>query len=291
MKHRNSTSLFAVVAFAVSLTVAAPARAATIQLGFLLDSSGSIGAGNWGVITAGLANAITAHIPIGGPDVYEISVVTFSSGTQTVLNHQLINSLAAKTAAAAAVAAAPFLDDNTNYEAGFEAIELALTSSPNFSAGGLSYVNFATDGAPNEPGGTGPATLAGIAARDALIAAGIDNISIEGIGIAAAGAMLLQNSFCYPQACDTTSPFNFPGQGFYLGVADAQGYADAIGTKIQTVTTPVPEPTSLLLLGGGLLFAGSRLRPTSPNSGKHVVMNARYRRAQRVYRVREIRRP
>ena len=83
MKHRISTSLFASAALIASLSVAVPARAATIQLGFLLDSSGSIGAGNWGIITAGLANAITANIPIGGPDVYEISVVTFSSGTQT----------------------------------------------------------------------------------------------------------------------------------------------------------------------------------------------------------------
>jgi len=241
MKHRISTNLVA-AAFAISLAAAAPAKAATIQLGFLLDSSGSIGAGNWGVITAGLANAISAHIPIGGPDVYEISVVTFSSGTQTIVDHALINSLASKAAAAAAVSAAPFLGDNTNYEAGFEAIQASLTSSPNFSAGGLSYVNFATDGAPNEPGGVVPATAAGIAARNALILAGIDNISIEGIGISAAGALLLQNSFCYPQACDTTAPFNFPGQGFYIGVADAAGYADAIGNKIQTVTTPVPEP-------------------------------------------------
>ena len=95
-----------------------------------------------------------------------------------------------------------------------------------------------------------------------MIAAGVDNISIEGIAIDAAGAAILQNQFCYPQACDTTIPFNFPAQGFYLGVANAQQYADAIGLKVQVVTgqLPVPEPTSVLLLGSGLLLVARRLR-------------------------------
>ena len=78
MAHRTLSRLFAVAAFVVSLAAATPARAATIQLGFILDSSGSIGAGNWGILTNGLATALTTHIPLGGPNTYEISVVTFS---------------------------------------------------------------------------------------------------------------------------------------------------------------------------------------------------------------------
>ena len=72
-------------------------------------------------------------------------------------------------------------------------------------------MNFATDGAPNLP--LPNPLLAGFAARNALIAAGIDNISIEGIGIGAAGEILLQNNFCYPGPCDATSPYNFPSAG------------------------------------------------------------------------------
>jgi hypothetical protein len=46
-------------------------------------------------------------------------------------------------------------------------------------------------------------------------------------------------------------------QGFYVGVADAAGYASAIGNKILVVTR-APEPGSLALLGlalAGLGFA------------------------------------
>jgi len=262
MQRKTLGSLFAAAVLAVSLSFAAPARASTIQLGFILDSSGSITAGGWSTIVNGLAGAINTNIPIGGPDTYEISVVSFSSTTQTILNHALIDSITARTNAATAVSGAAFLGANTNYAIGFTAMQAALTSSPNVPAGGggTSYVNFATDGAPNEPVDFATGLAAGIAARNALIAAGVDNISIEGIGIGPGGATLLQNNFCSPQPCDATLPFNFPAQGFYIEVSDPAGYAAAIGRKIQVVTNPVPEPTSMFLLGSGLLVAGRRLR-------------------------------
>jgi hypothetical protein len=109
-----------------------------------------------------------------------------------------------------------------------------------------SYVNFATNGFQAD-------AAAGQAARNALIAAGVDNISVEGIG-AGVDAADLQDNYCYPGPCDLTVPFNFPTEGFYVGVANAQAYANVIGDKIQAVVNPqpIPEPTTVSLLSIGL---------------------------------------
>ena len=48
-------------------------------------------------------------------------------------------------------------------------------------------------------------------------------------------------------------------QGFYIGVADAAGYAAAIGNKIQVVTQ-VPEPATLALFGTALFGLGFAVR-------------------------------
>jgi hypothetical protein len=87
----------------------------------------------------------------------------------------------------------------------------------------------------------------------------VDNISVEGIGNGI-NQSYLTGSICAPQVCDTTIPYNFPTQGFYIGVNDAQDYANAIGNKILTVTGQAPEPASIALLGVGILGLGAAVR-------------------------------
>lgn len=250
--QKGMRSLVAALVLAAPLMTAPKADAAVIQLGFILDRSGSIGAGNWNIIVDGLSAAVTNSIPVGGTDTYEISVVSFATSSSIDIANVLVTDAAARTALSTAIfnlgdgrANDVYVGGNTNFAAAFTNMQTALNGSTNSPS--LSYVNFATDGVQNV-GGTG------VTERNNLIAWGVDNISIEGIG-GGVDANDLRNNFCYPGPCDTTVPFDFPSFGFYIGVADAQGYASAIGGKIRTVTQ-VPEPITTALFGLGLLGLG-----------------------------------
>ncbi|MDR4653260.1 MAG: VWA domain-containing protein [Nitrosomonas sp.] len=236
----------ATVALGLGLNAAlAPisANAGVIQLGFILDESGSIGGSNWNIIRQGLADGIDL-IPVGSTNSYEVSIVSFARDATVRHANVLIDSIASRNALSDQIESySPAAGGSTNFAAAFDAMKNVLSNTIN--SADFSYVNFATDGRQTR-GGTG------ISERNALIAAGIDNISIEGIG-SRVDTNDLQNNFCYPQPCDTTDPFNFPTQGFYISVADAQDFVVVLQNKIRVVTGQVPEPSTIALLGVALL--------------------------------------
>ncbi len=258
MRQIRKFALGAISACVVAVTPMS-AHALNIQLGFALDESGSIDAGEWAIIRTGLSSAINLIPTSGGTDNYYLSVVTFDDNSNTRIANTLVT--AANRAGLASIVANMTQGQGfTNYDAGLQGVNAAMGDSLQYD---FSYVNFATDGVPNRcvaTGSTSQSTAAAqacaVTARNALITSGIDNISIEGIGIDTASATFLQQSICYPQSCDLSSPYNFPTQGFYIGVQNATEYAAAIRNKVLTVTGQIPEPGTIALAGLALVGLG-----------------------------------
>jgi hypothetical protein len=105
----------AVLTLAVLLAVTTPANAATIQLGFILDSSASIGAANWNIIRNGLATGVNTHVPLAGTDAYEVTVVSFSTTAVAFIQNFLVTDAASRTNLANQIAALPFLNAGTTF--------------------------------------------------------------------------------------------------------------------------------------------------------------------------------
>jgi len=246
-----ATALVSVTAFG-SMGGAHDVQAKTIDLGFMLDESGSVGSSNYNIAGDALAAAL-ALIPFAGTttDTYRIGVVSFSGGTTTLVSPTIISSAAELLIVQNSIKNDAFSGGSTNMGGALDRIVADFGT-----LGDLSLLNMTTDGVPNS--GTQAATAA-----TAAFNAGWDGLSFEAIGNISTA---LIQSIAFPAPAILINDINnLPNPlttGFVLTIDNFGNYSDAITAKIQNIVdvapnvSVVPLPAALPLYGTGLAIMG-----------------------------------
>ena len=254
----------------VSLGLVGPSSAATIDLGFAIDESGSVTGtpttGELGLLRGGLAAAMDL-IPStgapGNPNVYTVTVVRFAGSASTLISKTEMTD-ASRASIKNDLTSLARISGGTNIPAAVTQLTSAVCGAS--CTADTTLFNIATDGAGGNP------TFGNPSANQQAVDAGVDGISYEVIG----GGLKAEDvkDFALPQpAVVVTDPNNLPNPlttGFALEVSTFTDFENAIAKKVGRVVTdtgggggngviPLPAGLPLLLTGLGLLgFARSR---------------------------------
>lgn len=233
-------------------------QAATIDLGFVLDGSGSVSTVDYNTARSALASALS-QIPTSGPNEYRIAVTSYGSSQVTVLAPTVVTAgnIAALQAAVASATKAGGGTDTAG--------AISYITNLFVNAGGLgdtSLINITTDGVPNSQAATETAALT---ARTT----GIDGISFEAVGSGVSSASALANMARIAGlgtagvvtngvvVTDLTAIPNATTTGFVIPVSSFEAYSAAITAKIGRIVVDTggggtPTDPSVVPLPAGL---------------------------------------
>jgi hypothetical protein len=206
-----------------------------VQMAVLMDTSGSVGSVNWGIMTEGLASAVEDPSCVPHDGSIELTMVRFGSSAQTVVGPVVITSANADTIAAD-IRGVAYAGGGTCMSCAFDEAATALSESPNFDPDVKQVINLVTDGYPNSPSAT-------IDARDDAIdtlemTEAQDEIDCEAIG-AGADVEWLKDNIAYPQPGYEAPPFD-QGGGWVRQIDTFEEFADSICEKLQALTCVAP---------------------------------------------------
>jgi hypothetical protein len=254
-----------------TLTGAVSTQAATIDLGFVLDGSGSVATNDFVTARTALSAALS-QIPTSGANEYRIAVTTFGGTQRTIVAPTIVT--AANLASIQADVAAAARPSSTGSTQTGPAITFITDLFLN--AGGLgatTLINITTDGQASNQTAAENAALA-------AFNAGVDGISFEAVGSGVSSLAAQQRMARIAGlgtagdpangviVTDLTAIPNAITTGFVIPVSSFAAYEAAINAKIgrivdDTQPTPnvIPLPAGLPLLLAGLgAFAFMRRR-------------------------------
>jgi Protein of unknown function (DUF1194) len=190
-RARRRGVLVLVVASAIGLSTVhtAAAQCPSVKLCIAIDGSGSISASNFNLMITGLANAVTDPSIVPQDGSIEFSFVQFGSSVTTAVAPTRITSQATANSVASQLQAIVKDDGGTNMSGAVSSCSGLITASCGASR---QVINVVTDGEPNSQSAT-------VAARDAAIAAGVDEINAEAVAAPASAFTFLRDQLVYPQ--------------------------------------------------------------------------------------------
>jgi hypothetical protein len=204
------------------------------QVAFLVDGSGSISSTEWGLMTNGLAGAIEDPTCMPHNGTVELWVIQFAGETATLeIGATVIDSLA--TAQAVANHIRTGIAKRGGYTPTGEAFKMAreeLVAHMNPEA--KQFINLITNGHPQPETTEVPKA---IAERNAAIAAGIDEIDSEALGVLPEWLDWLRDEIVYPEPGVQAPPYPEPpgSQGWVRLVETFEEFAEAICDKFERI--------------------------------------------------------
>lgn len=216
-----------------------------LQLGLLVDGSGSISAADFELVRSALIRALSDSTLIPQTGVVEITIVQFSDErarvevSPTVLTAGSVGGITSKLQSMTQG------KGGTPLWLGIDAITNAMVGSANFTIAERQTINVATDGQPQVPVSS-ISVAQGITlsnqARDRAIGKGIDEIDAEGVGQAITDTgfrnFLLQLVWPQPgRLVDSGMDGTNFDPGFVNLVASFQDFEEALRAKVAAIVS------------------------------------------------------